>query len=182
MTESTALITYKSEEKAKWEPGAGCDKLALVGVILKSKDDEDEDSRADELIKEFAGRAQLGAWVSGEDASCSGWRWCNGTSTIFICVDQANVVTVDDTGSAKCTKELSEPVHWKSSPWKLAEHAGSKADGWVQESARVTSNVDTQHEADTPAKCDSGPVSEAIGTRRCPVVGGEECLCEGGIT
>lgn len=173
--------TYKSEEEAKWEPGAGCDKLALVRIVLERKDDENQDGGANELVEELAGCAKHGAWVCCEDASGRGLGRCNSAVRV-ICIDQAVVVAIDDTSSAECTKELGEPVHGETSPWKLAEHARCEADSWVQECTRVTSDVDTQHEADTPSEGDSGPVSEAISTWCGSIIGSEKCLCESGIT
>ena len=175
------MNTHKSEEETKWEPGAGCDKLALVRIVLERKDDENQDGGADELVKELAGCAKHGAWVCCEDASGRGLGRCNSAVRV-ICIDQAVVVAIDDTSSAECTKELGEPVHGETSPWKLAEHARCEADSWVQECTRVTSDVDTQHEADTPSEGDSGPVSEAISTWCGSIIGSEKCLCESGIT
>ena len=79
------------------------------------------------------GFGHVGLWVGAEDLRGGAGSGRDGADAVAgEGVDGVDVVYVDDAGGAETTEELSEKVHWETSPWKAAVEAVGKGYGWVE--------------------------------------------------
>lgn len=123
-----------------------------IRVVLERKNNKHKNSTGDKLGEEHIRSRQKSLGIGAKDAGSGGFRRRHCPLAIaFKVVDRGDIVDINNARPTEPTEELGEEVYWKTPPGQLAVEAAGEGDGRIEECTRVASNIDTEHDADTPA-------------------------------
>lgn len=152
----------KSENEEAETEGSKRASGNIVGVV-EGENAHHKKGRGNDFRKDGTNTDHKVCRVCAKDTTGGGATKNSSNSVTFVVVKSRSVVTVNDKGSAKGTKELGKSIDGELLPREATVNTVRKSDTRIKMATRdTTGNIDTKHDSNTPAPGDG--LVGAVGT------------------